>query len=174
MRAVIQRVKQSQVTVNKEVVGKIGPGLLVLLAVAKEDQIHDIEWTVRKITELRIFEDQDGKMNLSVLDINAEISVVSQFTLLGDCRKGRRPSFDEAADPKKGEEFYLKCVELLQKLPIRIATGQFRAMMEVELINDGPVTMILDSRIWRLSEDDQKIIFHTHLFYSVPFVGLGE
>jgi len=146
MRVVIQRVKQAQVTVDSTVKGAIGKGLLIFVAVAKEDSLTDIDYLTRKIVELRIFEDQHGKMNLSVLDVGGELLIVSQFTLLGDCVKGRRPSFDEAADPKTAEDLYQRFVEALKSKGLTVATGEFRAMMDVSLINDGPVTFILDSR----------------------------
>ncbi|MBL7180487.1 MAG: D-aminoacyl-tRNA deacylase [Pseudomonadota bacterium] len=146
MRAVIQRVKQSSVTVSDETVGKIGSGLLVLLGVADTDQAADADFMAEKIANLRIFEDVQGKMNRSLIDIGGEMLVVSQFTLLGDCRKGRRPSFTEAAGPDKANELYEHFVEKVRQTGIKVATGRFRAMMEVALINDGPVTLIVESR----------------------------
>lgn len=146
MRAVIQRVMRASVTVDADVVGEIGKGLLVFLAVAKDDTLADVDWMVHKLAELRIFEDPGGKMNLSVADVKGALLVVSQFTLLGDCAKGRRPSFDKAADPHKAEEFYNAFVEKLKAQGFKVETGKFRAMMDVSLVNDGPVTLILDSR----------------------------
>ncbi len=146
MRAVIQRVKSSSVTVGDETVGKIDNGLLVLLGVAKPDQAADADFLAEKIVNLRIFEDEQGKMNRSLIDIGGEMLVVSQFTLLGDCRKGRRPSFTEAAGPDKANELYEYFVAQVRKTGITVATGRFRAMMEVALINDGPVTLILESK----------------------------
>ena len=144
MKIVLQRVKKAHVEIDGKMVGQIGLGLLVFLGIGKEDSIEKADQLVKKIVELRIFEDAQGKMNLSALDVNAQFLVVSQFTLYGDCRKGRRPSFDEAADPKKGEELYNDFVEKLRQQNVKVETGQFRAMMDVHLINDGPVTLILE------------------------------
>ncbi len=146
MRLVIQRVKEASVTVEKRIVGAIGQGLLIFIGVAKEDTEEDAVYLVDKVTQLRIFEDSAGKMNLSASETGAEILVVSQFTLLSDCRKGRRPSFDAAADPKKGEELYEFFVKKLKEKNFKVATGQFRAMMDVMLVNDGPVTFVVDSK----------------------------
>ena len=146
MRAVIQRVKSSSVTVGDETVGKIDSGLLVLLGVAKPDRTADANFLAEKIINLRIFEDEQGKMNRSLIDIGGEMLVVSQFTLLGDCRKGRRPSFIDAAGPDKANELYEYFVAQVRKTGVRVATGRFRAMMEVSLINDGPVTLVLESK----------------------------
>ena len=145
MRVVIQRVKIAQVTVGKEIVGQIKRGILIFLGIAQKDSVSEADWLIKKIMELRIFEDADGKMNLSALEVGAQFLVVSQFTLYGNCDKGRRPSFDKAADPKKAEELYNYFTEGLKKKDIVVATGRFRAMMEVSLINDGPVTFILES-----------------------------
>lgn len=146
MRAVVQRVKQSSVKTNGEVLGSIGQGLLVLLGVAKGDRAEDADFLADKIINLRIFEDEDGKMNRSLLEIGAELLAVSQFTLLADCRKGRRPSFIAAAEPEKANELYEKFVERVRQKGVTVQTGRFRAMMEVALINDGPVTIIIESR----------------------------
>jgi len=146
MRAVVQRVKQSFVKTNGEVVGRIGQGLLVLLGVAKGDHAEDADFLANKIINLRIFEDEDGKMNRSLLEIGGELLAVSQFTLLADCRKGRRPSFIAAAEPEKAIELYEKFVERVRQKGVAVQTGRFRAMMEVALINDGPVTIIIESR----------------------------
>ncbi len=146
MRLVIQRVKEAKVEVDGRVVGAIEHGLLILLGVAKDDHQHDIEFLLNKLISLRIFEDAQGKMNLSIEEVKGEFLIVSQFTLLGDCRKGRRPSFDQAADPKTGEEMYLQFVHQLRARNFKVETGQFRAMMQVALINDGPVTFVLDSK----------------------------
>jgi len=146
MRLVIQRVKSARVLVDGEVVGSIGPGMLVFLGVARTDTPAQADYLVQKITELRIFEDEGGKMNLGAFDVGAAFLVVSQFTLLGNCDKGRRPSFDDAADPAKGEELYNYFVSRLKKCDVEVATGRFRAMMEVGSVNDGPVTFILESR----------------------------
>ena len=146
MRAVVQRVKQSSVKAGNEIVGQIGKGLLVLLGVAKDDTAKDADFLVNKIINLRIFEDQDGKMNRSLLETGGELLAVSQFTLLADCRKGRRPSFVEAAQPQKATDLYTKFVDLVREKGVKVETGRFRAMMEVALINDGPVTIIIESR----------------------------
>ena len=145
MRAVVQRVKQSSVKTNGEIVGRIGQGLLVLLGVAKGDRAEDADYLANKILNLRIFEDEDGKMNRSLLEIGGELLAVSQFTLLADCRKGRRPSFIAAAEPGKATELYEKFVERVRQKGVAVQTGRFRAMMEVALINDGPVTIIIES-----------------------------
>jgi D-tyrosyl-tRNA(Tyr) deacylase len=145
MRLVIQRVKEASVTVDDNVVGRIGPGMLVFLSVEQGDAEKDADYFVRKITELRIFEDEQGKMNLSAADKQAEFLVVSQFTLSGDCSKGRRPSFDKAAAPRDAEKLYNYFVEKLRSSGFKTETGRFRAMMDVALINEGPVTFVLDS-----------------------------
>ena len=145
MRAVIQRVKKSSVSVNNEIINEIGPGLLVLLGIAKEDDTNDAEYLANKITNLRIFEDENNKMNRSLLETSGEMLVVSQFTLLGDCRKGRRPSFVDAAEPEAANELYEQFVKKVEQRGITVKTGRFRAMMDVFLINDGPVTLILES-----------------------------
>ena len=146
MRVVIQRVKEARVTVAGKTIGQIQKGLLIFLGIAKDDEAKDADYLVEKILSLRIFDDSQGKMNLPSVEVNAQFLVVSQVTLYGDCRKGRRPSFDQAADPKKGEALYETFVEKLLIRHAAVETGQFRAMMEVSLINDGPVTFILDSR----------------------------
>jgi D-tyrosyl-tRNA(Tyr) deacylase len=146
MRAVVQRVKESSVTVGGDITGKIGAGLLVFLGVAKDDTINDVDYLADKILNLRIFEDEHGKMNRSLLEARGDMLVVSQFTLLGDCRKGRRPSFMNAAEPDKANELYEQFVEKAGIRGIRVKTGRFRAMMDVQLINDGPVTFIVESR----------------------------
>jgi D-aminoacyl-tRNA deacylase len=147
MRAVVQRVKEGSVTVDGNIVGKIGAGLLVLLGIAKSDTIQDIDYIADKILNLRIFEDENGKMNRSVLDTGGEMLVVSQFTLLGDCRKGRRPSYTDAAEPERANELYEKFAETVRGNGIKVETGIFRAMMDVSLINDGPVTLIVESKL---------------------------
>lgn len=147
MRAVVQRVKESSVKTGDEIIARIGKGLLVLLGVARGDSPGDAEYLAEKIAHLRIFEDAAGKMNRSLLETGGEMLVVSQFTLLGDCRKGRRPSFVDAAEPETATALYEQFVARQRKLGIAVKTGRFRAMMEVALINDGPVTMILESRL---------------------------
>lgn len=146
MKAVIQRVKESAVTVEGREVGRIGRGLLVLLGVARGDTPKDADYLLDKTLHLRIFEDEAGKMNRSLLDVGGALLVVSQFTLYGDCRKGRRPSFVQAAPPEKAEELYEYFVGQARERGISVATGKFRAMMDVALVNDGPVTLILESR----------------------------
>jgi D-tyrosyl-tRNA(Tyr) deacylase len=146
MRAVIQRVSRARVSVGEEIVGAIGPGLLVLLGVAKNDSPADADYLASKTVGLRIFEDQNQKMNLSVLDTDGAILAVSQFTLYGDVRKGKRPSFDEAAPPQMANELYEHFVRKLREAGVTCETGRFQAMMEVELVNDGPVTILLDSQ----------------------------
>jgi D-aminoacyl-tRNA deacylase len=145
MRAVVQRVSRAQVSVGEEVVGKIGPGLLVLLGVAKSDTKVDAEYVAAKLTVLRIFEDENGKMNLSLVETTGAVLAVSQFTLYGDVRKGKRPSFDEAAPPELARELYEYCVSKIREAGIACETGRFQATMQVELVNDGPVTILLDS-----------------------------
>ncbi|MCK5179835.1 MAG: D-tyrosyl-tRNA(Tyr) deacylase [Candidatus Omnitrophica bacterium] len=145
MKVVVQRVSEAQVSVNDETVGRIGSGLLIFVGIAQADTEEDADYLAQKVTQLRIFEDKDGKMNLSSFDAQAEILVVSQFTLYGDFRKGRRPSFDKAADPQKGEDLYNYFVSGLRGQNIKVETGMFRAMMDVSLVNAGPVTLILES-----------------------------
>jgi D-tyrosyl-tRNA(Tyr) deacylase len=145
MRAVVQRVKQSSVKTGNKIVGQIGKGLLVLLGVAKGDSIEDVDYLATKIANLRIFEDENGKMNRSLLETGGELLAVSQFTLLANCRKGRRPSFIEAAEPDTATKLYERFVEKVRDQGISVQTGRFRAMMEVALINDGPVTLVIDS-----------------------------
>lgn len=146
MIAVVQRVTNSSVSVENETVGNIGQGLMVLLGVADTDDLPDIDFLADKVVNLRIFEDENGKMNRSLSDIGGQMLVVSQFTLLGDCSKGRRPSFIHAAAPDKAEDYYLKFVEKVRGMGVSVETGQFRAMMDVSLVNHGPVTMILKSK----------------------------
>ncbi|MBD3347660.1 MAG: D-tyrosyl-tRNA(Tyr) deacylase [Candidatus Eisenbacteria bacterium] len=147
MRSVLQRASSARVTVDGRVVGEIGKGLAVLVGVADGDGEEDAAWTARKIAELRIFEDGDGKMNLSVEDVGGAALVVSQFTLLADCRKGRRPSFVGAADPDEGRRLYERVAALLEDRGLSVATGVFGARMLVEIENDGPVTIVLDSPV---------------------------
>ena len=146
MRAVLQRVTRASVEVDGRVVGRIGPGWLVLLGVARGDRDEDADRLAAKVAGLRAFEDDDGKMNRDVAEVGGSVLVVSQFTLLGDCRTGRRPSFVEAAEPVEAERLYLRFVEQVRALGLPVETGTFRADMKVELVNDGPVTLLLDSR----------------------------
>lgn len=146
MRAVIQRVLEARVVVEELTIGAIDQGLMVLLGVAREDAPRDAAYLAEKTAGLRIFEDDEGKMNRSVEDIGGGILVVSQFTLLGDCRKGRRPGFTDAAPPELADRLYEDYVTTLRARGITVATGVFRADMQVHLVNDGPVTMLLDSR----------------------------
>jgi D-tyrosyl-tRNA(Tyr) deacylase len=146
MRAVIQRVKSAEVRVDGRVTGKIGKGLLILLGVRKGDGESDLSFLTSKIPELRIFEDDSGKFNLSLKEIGGEMLIVSQFTLYSDCRKGRRPSFTDAEDPTIAKSLYEQFISKLRGQGISVQTGEFQAKMEVHLINDGPVTILLDSR----------------------------
>ncbi len=144
MKALIQRVKRASVSINKELYSKIGVGLLVFLGVEKTDTEENADKLVDKISKLRIFEDENEKMNLSVMDVSGEMLVVSQFTLCGDCKKGTRPSFDAAAKPEDAVRLYEYFVEQVKSLNIPCQTGKFRAMMDVELVNDGPVTFLVE------------------------------
>ena len=145
MRAVVQRVKTAKVMVGGEIVGEIGKGLLIFLGVGVQDSSDDAEFLASKIAHLRIFSDSNEKMNLSLLEIGGKALVVSQFTLWGDCRKGRRPSFVRAADPAVANDLYQKFISLLKGKGIQVAAGRFQEMMDVYLVNDGPVTLLLDS-----------------------------
>jgi D-aminoacyl-tRNA deacylase len=145
MRAVVQRVSSASVAVEGRVVGQIGPGLLVLLGVAANDAATDAVYLAEKIAGLRIFEDAAGKMNLSVADAGGAVLAVSQFTLYGDVRRGKRPSFDDAARPERARELYEYFVAQIEQRGLRCETGQFQAMMSVSLVNEGPVTILLDS-----------------------------
>lgn len=146
MRAVIQRVTESSVSVDNVTIARIQAGMLVLLGVAQEDTTADADYLAEKISHLRIFEDDGGKMNRSLLDTGGEMLVVSQFTLLADCRKGRRPSFIHAAGPEKADELYRYFAKTIQLKGVPVKTGRFGAMMAVSLVNDGPVTIVLESR----------------------------
>jgi D-tyrosyl-tRNA(Tyr) deacylase len=146
MRAVLQRVTRAAVTVDGAIVGRIGPGWLVLIGVAKGDTDVDAEGLAERVVNLRAFKDDQGKMNRDVSEAGGALLVVSQFTLLGDCRGGRRPSFTEAADPALAERLYLRFVDRARAAGLEVTTGTFRAMMQVELVNDGPVTFLVDSR----------------------------
>jgi D-tyrosyl-tRNA(Tyr) deacylase len=145
MMAVLQRVKEASITVAGNVTGRTGPGLLILLGVGKGDQKADAEYLASKIVNLRIFPDEAGKMNRSVLDVKGGLLVASQFTLYGDCRKGRRPAFDQAADPTLAKLLYDYCLVLLCKTGLNVESGIFQAHMEISLVNDGPVTLICHS-----------------------------
>ena len=146
MKALLQRVTKASVSVAGEVVGRIGHGLVVLLGVANGDTEKDAQYLAQKTTNLRIFSDEVGKFNLSALDINGELLVISQFTLLADARKGRRPSFVEAAPPDQAEKLFDYFVEQLRALGLKVETGRFQQYMQVEIHNDGPVTILLDSK----------------------------
>jgi D-aminoacyl-tRNA deacylase len=145
MRAVIQRVSHASVTVNGQVVGKVDAGLLVLLGISKSDRESDADYLIDKIVGMRIFEDEQGKMNRSVAEVAGAILMVSQFTLYGDVRRGKRPSFDEAARPEEARRLYEYAVTKIREAGLRCETGEFQAMMKVSLVNDGPVTILLDS-----------------------------
>lgn len=146
MRAVVQRVKKSRVAVDGSIAGEIGKGLTVLLGVGQEDSGRDIDYLADKIINLRIFEDNNGKMNLSLLEVGGELLVVSQFTLYGDCRKGRRPGYDRAARPETAKALYEGFVEKCRGFGVKVQTGIFQAEMLVDISNDGPVTLLLDSK----------------------------
>ncbi len=146
MKAVIQRVSRSSVEVKQQIVGKTGKGLMILLGINRQDEKADAEYLAKKIPDLRIFEDDEDKMNLSLRDVKGEILAISQFTLYADTRKGRRPSFIEAAPPEIAEPLYEYFTELLAQQGIQVETGVFGAMMKVEIVNEGPVTIILDSQ----------------------------
>ncbi len=146
MRAVIQRVEEARVTVESRAVGEISKGLLVLLAVEASDGLKDLAFLKKKILNLRVFEDEQGKMNLSLIDAGGSVLMVSQFTLYGDLRKGNRPSFSRAAPPTQAKELYDELIEQLRAEGVTVEAGKFQAMMKVDLVNDGPVTLIVDSR----------------------------
>jgi D-tyrosyl-tRNA(Tyr) deacylase len=145
MRAVVQRVREASVTVAGAVTGRIGPGLLVFVGVANEDGPTDVQYIANKVRDLRVFSDDDGRMNRSVVETGGAVLVVSQFTLQADCRKGRRPSLDRAAAPALAQALYEDVVRRLREMGLTVETGVFQAHMDVELTNDGPVTMLLDS-----------------------------
>ena len=146
MRGVVQRVSRAKVTVGDEITGQIGPGILLLLGVGQHDDQTDLKYLLDKTLNLRIFEDESGKMNLSLLDTGGELLVVSQFTLYGDCRKGRRPGFSDSAPSGIAEKLYEQFVSEARARGVTTQTGRFAAMMDVELVNDGPVTLLLDSK----------------------------
>ena len=160
MRVVVKRVSEASVKVDGKITGKIGRGLMLLIGIAREDELKDIDFIAEKCVNLRIFEDEDGKMNRSLLDVGGEILAISQFTLLGNTRKGRRPSFIEAADPQKGNDFYELFIKLLKEKNIKVETGVFGAMMDVELTNNGPVTIIVDSKLDRIESRRGNIKQH--------------
>jgi len=146
MRAVVQRVSSASVLVDNKTISTIGRGVLALLGVEEGDEDQDVDYITTKIANLRIFEDHDGKINLSLTDIQGEVMIISQFTLIGDVRKGRRPSFDKAEKPGKAKEKYLDVIEKLKRTGLRVEKGEFQATMDVKLVNSGPVTILLDSR----------------------------
>ncbi|MBU1702756.1 MAG: D-tyrosyl-tRNA(Tyr) deacylase [Candidatus Eisenbacteria bacterium] len=158
MNAVVQRVSRAEVRVDGLITGSIGPGLLILLGVRRDDGPEDVRWTAEKCASLRIFNDSDGKMNLGLAETGGGILVISQFTLLGDCRKGRRPSFVQAAPPDKAKVLYEDFVSHLLGMGFRVETGVFQAMMDVELVNDGPVTLIIDSQAAASSASDSRTV----------------
>ena len=147
----LQRVSEAKVTVDDKIAGEIGPGLLIFLGVFQNDALEDTKFLTNKIVHLRLFDDDAGKMNRSLLDVEGAVLVVSQFTLCADTKKGRRPSFIKAAQPKLGEKFYNNFIQDLKKRGVSVATGIFGAMMDVQLVNDGPVTFLLDSKISLMS-----------------------
>ncbi|HJN01632.1 MAG TPA: D-aminoacyl-tRNA deacylase [Nitrospinota bacterium] len=146
MKIVLQRVSEASVEIDEVVVGKIGRGIIILLCVEKGDSIKDVEYLSEKTIYLRVFDDEQGKMNLSLLDINAEMLIISQFSLAGDCRKGRRPGFDKAAEPDLAKKLYLQFIRSVQNKGVKTAEGKFGALMSVNITNDGPVTFILESK----------------------------
>ena len=148
MKVVLQRAGSAHVRVDDAEVGRIGPGLLVFVGVGKEDTSDDVDYMVGKIRDLRIFHDDDGRMNRSVVQTGGELLLVSQFTLYGDCRRGRRASFDSAASPNEARVLYDEFVKSVRATGLKVEIGQFQAMMDVELVNDGPVTLIVESRGW--------------------------
>jgi D-aminoacyl-tRNA deacylase len=146
MRAVIQRVTEAGVRVSGEEIARIGPGILALVAIAPDDTREALEWMAKKIVELRIFDDEDDRLNLSLLDVGGQLLIVSQFTLYGECGKGRRPSYSNAATPAQAQALYDQFVDIVRRWVPGAQTGQFQATMEVTLVNSGPVTLIIDSR----------------------------
>ena len=144
MKAVVQRVSQAEVVIEGAQVARIGKGIMALVAISQQDTEEDLQWMAKKIVELRILNDSQGKLNLSLQDIGGQLLVVSQFTLYGDCRKGRRPSYSEAAPPAEAEKLYERFIEIIRQYVPDVKTGQFQAMMEVNLSNSGPVTLIID------------------------------
>ena len=157
MRAVVQRVSRASVSVEEKIVGAIDEGLLVLLAISPSDCEKEASWLARKLTRLRIFQDELGKMNLSLLDVKGSMLIVSQFTLYGNCRKGNRPSFVASAPPEIAEPLYERFTELVAELGVEVAKGRFGAMMDVSLVNDGPVTLLVDTPEKPLTSNVMKI-----------------
>ena len=145
MRVVLQRVIQAEVSVAGETIGRINQGLLALAAISRQDNENDLAWMARKIVELRVFDDNMGNLNLNLRDIHGQLMVISQFTLYGDCKKGRRPSYSQAAPPMEAKTLYNRFVEIVREIVPDVQTGRFQAEMEVRLTNDGPVTLIIDS-----------------------------
>lgn len=146
MRVVLQRVRRATVRVDGTEIARIGTGILALVAISREDTRRDLEWMAKKVVELRIFDDPEGKLNLGLQDVGGEILLVSQFTLYGDCRKGRRPSYSDAAPPAEAEKLYEEFVSIVRQVVPEAQSGKFQAMMDVELVNAGPVTLVLESR----------------------------
>ena len=146
MKVVLQRVKKARVEADGRIAGEIGPGICLLVGIEKGDTLQDAESLARKAVELRIFPDAEGKMNLSLADVGGEVLAVSQFTLAGSIKKGRRPSFDNAEEPERAADLFNQFVDLIRKTGLRVATGVFQAMMDVHILNDGPVTFVLDSK----------------------------
>ncbi|MFZ3588287.1 D-aminoacyl-tRNA deacylase [Bacillus sp. DJP31] len=146
MRVIVQRAREASVSVNNEIVGKISKGLMLLVGITHTDTMADASYVAEKVANLRIFEDESGKMNHSLLDVKGEILSVSQFTLYGDCRKGRRPNFMDAAKPEQANEIYMGFNEELKNLGIHVETGLFGEMMDVQFVNEGPVTLIIESK----------------------------
>ena len=151
MIALLQRVSEAKVTIDNKIAGEIGPGLLIFLGVFQNDALEDTKFLTNKIVHLRLFDDDAGKMNRSLLDVEGAVLVVSQFTLCADIKKGRRPSFIKAAQPELGEKFYKNFIQNFKERGVPVATGIFGAMMDVQLVNDGPVTFLLDSKISLMS-----------------------
>ncbi|HHW30223.1 MAG TPA: D-tyrosyl-tRNA(Tyr) deacylase [Clostridiaceae bacterium] len=146
MRAVVQRVREARVSVDNKIIGEIGKGLVVLLGVGTNDTEKDLTYLADKILNLRVFEDENGKMNISLMDVGGELLIVSQFTLYGDCRRGNRPSYTNAAPPAEAEDFYNRFVDYCKQRGVKVETGKFQAEMLVEIHNDGPVTILIDSK----------------------------
>lgn len=172
MRAVVQRASKASVTINGQETGKIEAGLVVLLGIHPDDTPKEVDWMADKLIHLRIFADSDGKMNLSATDIGADMLIVSQFTLYGDCRKGRRPGYSAAAPPDIAEPIYQELVAAVRQRGIHVETGTFQAEMQVELVNDGPVTLLLDSEknfntVPIVFRRTVKLTFKQDLFYDI-------